>query len=64
MGYFLSNLIVYAFIFFLIVLAYYAVRKLKNKKMKKAGSVLLYMIIFLFLAGMITKLILNLVFGF
>ena len=31
MGYFFSNLIVYAFIFSLVVLAYYAIRKIKNK---------------------------------
>ncbi len=35
MGYFFSNLIVYAFIFSLLVLAYYAIRKIKN--LKKEG---------------------------
>ena len=32
MGYFFSNLVVYAFIFLLFVIGYYAIRKLKNKK--------------------------------
>jgi len=31
LGYFFSNLIVYAFIFTLIALAYYAIRKIRNK---------------------------------